>query len=70
MASPTEKQIKFAEDIARVLSIDFPTSSKEFNKRTYRNFIEAHYDEFKMVMNDVNDVCFEDEMAWFQMLNG
>lgn len=70
MASPTEKQIKFAEDIARVLGIDFPTSSKEFNKRTYRNFINAHYDKFKEIMNDVNDICFEDEMAWFQMLNG
>ena len=70
MASPTEKQIKFAEDIVRVLGIEFPTSSKEFNKRTYRNFINAYYNEFKMVMNDVDDVCFEDEMAWFQMLNG
>lgn len=70
MASPTEKQIKFAEDIARVLGIDFPTSSKEFNKSTFRNFINAHYDEFKEIMNDVNDVCFEDEIAWFQMLNG
>lgn len=45
--APTEKQIKFAEDIARVLNIDFPTSSKEFNKRTYRNFINAHYKDFK-----------------------
>ena len=70
IASPTEKQIKFAEDIAKVLGIDFPTSSKEFNKRTYRNFIEAHCGEFKMVMNDINDICFEDEMTWFQMLNG
>ena len=70
MPSPTEKQIKLAEDIARVLGINFPTSSKEFNKRTYRNFINAYYDEFKMVLNDANDICFEDEMSWFQMLNG
>jgi hypothetical protein len=70
MPSPTEKQIKLAEDIARVLGINFPTSSKEFNKRTYRNFINAYYDEFKMVLNDANDICFEDEISWFQMLNG
>ena len=70
MHSPTEKQIKVAEDIARVLGIDFPTSSKEFNKRTYRNFINAYYDRFKEIVNDINDICFEDEMMWFQMLNG
>ena len=70
MASPTEKQIKLAEDIARVLNIDFPTTSREFNKRTYCSFISAHYEEFKQIMNDVNDMCFEDEMSWFQMLNG
>lgn len=65
---PTEKQIKFAEDIARVLNIEFPTSSKEFNKRTYRNFINAHYEEFMRVMSDYADD--DDEMLWFQMLNG
>ncbi len=70
MPSPTEKQIKFAEDIARVLGIEFPMSSKEFNKRTYRNFINAHYKDFKRIVNDVNELCWEEEMAWFQMLNG
>lgn len=68
MPSPTEKQIKFAEDIAKVLDIDFPTSSKEFNKRTYRNFINDHYIEFKQAISDYADDS--DEMMWFQMLNG
>ena len=68
MTSPTEKQIKLAEDIARVLGINFPTSSMEFNKRTYRYFIAAHYDEFKQVISDYADD--DDEMMWFQMLNG
>lgn len=66
---PTEKQINFAETIAEVLGLDFPTSSKEFNKRTYRKFINAHYDEFKRVMDECT-ITEEDEMAWFQMLNG
>ena len=71
MASPTEKQIKFAEDIARVLGIEFPTSSKEFNKRTYHNFINAHYNEFMQFMEYCDwDIEADDEMMWFQMLNG
>lgn len=70
MASPTEKQIKLAEDIAKVLGIEFPTTSKEFNKRTYYKFIDAYYKDFKKIVDDVNELCWEDEMAWFQMLNG
>lgn len=68
MTSPTEKQIDFVEAIAEVLGIDFPQSSKEFTKRTYRNFIDAHYIEFKRVMDDYS--YDDDEMLWFQMLNG
>ena len=70
MPSPTEKQIELAEDIAAVLRIDFPTSSKEFTKRTYYKFINAYYEEFKRIVDDANDFNSEDEMAWFQMLNG
>lgn len=68
--APTEKQIKFAEDIAKMLGIEFPTSSKEFTKSVYRNFIAAHYDEFMGIMDDAEDFNSEDEMSWFQMLNG
>lgn len=67
---PTEKQIRFTEDIAKVLNIDFPTTSKEFTKRTYCNFINAHYEDFQMAMDDANVFNTEDEMVWFQMLNG
>ena len=70
MSSPTEKQIKLAEDIARVLGIEFPTTSREFNKRTYYKFIDAYYKDFKRVVDDINEYAWEDEMSWFQMLNG
>jgi hypothetical protein len=68
MQSPTEKQIEFVEAIADALGIDFPTSSKEFTKQIYCEFIKEHYDEFK----DKTEWCSwdEDEMDWFQMLNG
>lgn len=68
--SPTEKQIEFVEAIARVLEIDFPQSSEEFTKQTYCEFIKRHYDEFRMAIDGINDFNTEDEMAWFQMLNG
>lgn len=68
--SPTEKQIEFAEAIARVLEVDFPQSSKQFTKQTYCEFIKSYYDEFRMVIDGINNFNTEDEMAWFQMLNG
>ena len=68
MSSPTENQISFAAEIAEVLGIDFPQSSKEFTKKTYYNFIDDHYVEFKRVMDDYS--YDDDEILWFQMLNG
>lgn len=68
--SPTEKQIEFVEAITDVLGIDFPQSSEEFTKQIYCEFIKKHYDEFRLVMDDIDDFNSDDEMAWFQMLNG
>lgn len=70
MAVPTEKQIEFVEEITKVLGIDFPQSSKEFTKQIYCEFIKEHCDEFIQTVRDVEDINLEDEMAWFQMLNG
>lgn len=65
---PTDKQIEFVEAITEALGIDFPQSSKEFTRRTYFEFIKDHYDKFK----ENTEWCSwdEDEMDWFQMLNG
>ena len=68
--SPTDKQIEFADSIAEVLGIDFPQSSKDFNKFVYYKFIKDHYDDYMQFVDDVNDFNWEDEMSWFQMLNG
>ena len=66
--SPTKKQIRFVELITEELGIDFPQSSEEFTKKTYFEFIKEHYDDLK----DKTDwqSWDEDEMDWFQMLNG
>lgn len=68
--SPTEKQIILAERMANMLNIEFPVSSKDFNKATYCMFIKDHYDEWKDYMLD--DYCdyWDEELAWYQMLNG
>lgn len=68
--SPTEKQIKFVEAITTMLGIDFPQSSNEFTKQTYREFIKKHYDDFMQIVDDAEDFNSDDELAWFQMLNG
>lgn len=66
--TPTEKQIAFIEDIVKVLDIEFPQSSWEFDKKVYAHFIKTHYDEFMDAVG--TDIDEDDEMAWFQMLNG
>jgi hypothetical protein len=55
MLTPTEKQIKLVENINRVLNLDFPTSSKEFNRFIYSNYIKCYIKEYLEVINDVLD---------------
>ena len=52
--APTEKQIQFVELICKVLKInDFPTSSKEFTKRSYSQFISAHILDFHNATEEI-----------------
>lgn len=67
--SPTEKQLEFIEDIMNVLKIEFPQSSKEFDRKICANFIKTHYEEFMDAIN-YDPLDEDDDMAWFQMLNG
>lgn len=41
---PTEKQVNFVKDIARMLNIDLP---KEYTKKAYSDFISEHINKFK-----------------------
>lgn len=51
--SPSEKQIKFVEDICRVLRInDFPSGSWEFTKTEYSRFISNHIEEYKYALSE------------------
>ena len=53
--SPTDKQIKFVEDMTEVLHIQFPLSSRDFTKYSYAKFISAHIDEFNKAKRDFED---------------
>ena len=39
---PSDKQIEFADSIAKELGIDFPTSSKDFTAKTYWQFVNKY----------------------------
>lgn len=67
MRSPSEKQIKFVEEICQALDIDFPTCSKEFTAQTYYYFIADHINKYQEVRDA--DPAFEDEMSWFSPLD-
>lgn len=70
MKSPSDAQIKFADEIAKVLGIDFPISSKEFTAQCYYYFIRNHIDEYRdSVINETNCWFFEEEMDWYSPLN-
>ena len=55
MKTPTDKQIAFVERICQQLHLDFPMSSKEFNRRCFSDFISNHIDEFKRACADINE---------------
>lgn len=60
---PTEKQIKFANEIAYTLGLDFPHCSAEYNKYSYFLFISYYYNQYREIMN--SDPNYDDEMAWW-----
>ena len=62
--SPTEKQIKFAEEIARAFDLDFPHCSAEYNKYAYQQFISYYYNQYRELM--ASDPTYDDdEMMWY-----
>ncbi len=59
--APTKKQLDFADEIADCLGIDFPNSSKDYNKASYAAFIARYAGEFyDKVMDDSYDEDFYD----------
>lgn len=48
--SPSEKQITFANEIAAVLGLDFPQSSKDFTAHRYWAFIHDNIDEYRYAL--------------------
>jgi len=46
MKTPTEKQIDLVKDICKVLNIEFPISSLEYNSYTYFHFIKNNLNKY------------------------
>ena len=52
MKTPTEKQIRFVEEICNVLGItNFPESSWQFTRWHFRQFISANIDAYYYTIN-------------------
>ena len=68
MRSPSEKQIKFVEEICQALNIDFPTCSKEFTAQTYYYFIADHINEYQQIRY-ADPSYGDDEMDWFSPID-
>ena len=49
MKAPSEKQVKYANDIAHNLNIDLP---KEYTAKAYYDFINEHKDENIELISD------------------
>lgn len=60
---PTEKQIEFADKIAYMLNLDFPTGSPDFNRQAYWKFISDNFYAYQEICN--SDPSYDDEMDWF-----
>ena len=61
-AAPTEKQIRYAEAIAKELDLEFPTCSKDFTKYAYSKFISTYKSAFDEKMTSGifdEDYCME-----------
>ena len=66
---PTERQIKYATEIAIALKIEFPICSAEFTQLAYSAFIQSHKDEYDNIVNWVDEeylsFCgYYDNDAW------
>jgi hypothetical protein len=47
MKAPSEKQIAYAEYLASIFEVDFPTSSRDFTASAYHAFIEKYNEELR-----------------------
>lgn len=68
--APTEKQITFVENICGILGIkDFPTSSKEFTKFSFSQFITVHLDEYHYALLEMDSWEGDEEYLYETCIN-
>lgn len=47
---PTEKQIQYAAEIARICNVEFPTCASQFTKSQFSLFIVQYKDRYKRLL--------------------
>lgn len=62
MKSPSEKQIAYAEYLAAIFEVDFPSSSRDFTAMAYHAFIEKYNKELCSIRIEAladEDYCYD-----------
>lgn len=62
MKTPSEKQIAYAEYLASIFEVDFPTSSRDFTAGAYHAFIEKYNEELRNIRIEAiadEDYCYD-----------
>jgi hypothetical protein len=68
--APTGKQITLVENICGALGIkNFPTSSKEFTKFSFSQFIAAHLDEYHYALLEMDSWEDDEEYLYETCIN-
>lgn len=68
--APTEKQITFVENICGTLGIkNFPTSSKEFTRFSFSQFIAAHLEEYHYALLEMDSWEGDEEYLYETCIN-
>ena len=68
--APTEKQITFVENICGTLGIkNFPTSSKEFTRFSFSQFIAAHLEEYHYALLEMDSLEGDEEYLYETCIN-
>lgn len=68
---PSNKQIQTAANIAYILGIEFPRSSKDFTAAVYWKFIHDHIEEARSCWDDddARGGGFYDDLMYFSPIN-
>ena len=51
--APSKKQIDLADNIAKILNLDFPKGDYEFTYQAYKSFIDKYKQDYYDIMDGI-----------------